>query len=182
VTRLLFEIMVFTSFESESPTLTITNAAGVVTFADDETGAQIQASDGLPEREQSLFTQVERYLESRFGDISYCDCGSHPEWLSLTYKKTYFSVIPGTGLDRNCVQIICHGLWPEELTPEVRKAIRSLRGLSPIKFTPSEDGMTMHIDVPCAVFVGQNIDLAFSELLSTRKQLKKIYKSQGEKQ
>lgn len=177
--QLLTEVMVFVPYESDSAVITITNAAGIVTFHNGATERQVQAINELPVRGGNLHTQLESYLEARYGNFTFCDCGDHAPRYSGRINKIDLLVIPNTGVTDRFIRITTHALWPRELTPEVLKLVAQLERDSAVKVLSDSNGLTLQIDVACQIFTGQNIELGVAELLSVRKQLKDTYKTRG---
>lgn len=174
--------MVFVPYESDTATITITNAAGIVTYNNGATESHIETRDELPVRGGSLDSQLEAFLEARFGNATFCDCGDHTPWYSVTLNKLNLTFIPSTGLTGKFVRISAHALWPQELTESVLNEVAQLEQDSAVTFQTISNGLGVYIDVACGIFTGQNIELGLTELLTVRKQLKDTYKSRGKSQ
>ena len=174
--------MAFVPYDFETATIVITNAAGIVTFNNGATAQQIETQDELPIRGGSLSSQVEAFLEARYGNFTFCDCGSHAPNYSGKLNKIELTFTPNTGVTRQFVRISVHALWPKELTSAVREQLAELQRTSAVRMVEDLDGLTLHLDVACQIFTGQNLELGLGELLTVRKQLKDTYKSKGKKQ
>ena len=181
IARLVTELMIFIPYESDSALITITNAAGVVTYSNGETGATIQTKDELPVRSGSIFTQVERYLEARFSEVGYCDCGAHQEWLSFKFRKLHINVTPDCGPDGSLIEIRCNGPWKSQVTDAVRREMTKLKRTKRYGFVDTGDGWDIWIKAPLPVFTAHGFDAILAELLMTRNELHHIYK-QGRQQ
>lgn len=181
IARLVTEMMIFIPYESESALITITNAAGLVTYSNGDTGVAIATKNELPIRGGSIFTQVERYLEARFGEVGYCDCGSHQEWLWFTFRKLHINVTPDCGPDGSLIEIRCAGPWNSQVTEAVRREMTKLKRSKRYGFVDTGDGWDIWIKAPLPVFTGQGFEAILAELLMTRNELHHIYK-QGRQQ